>query len=271
VTGLVVAVVFGFGVVLVFDGLTSPRSRDGDRAPWPIRRALRSLAPPLIGGAAALAGTGWPVAAVTGAVVGWELPRWVRSRGDHRRRARRRDAIAEAAARIRDSVRAGVGLGDALSALGAHGPAPIRSACRQLAVDLQLSGMEAALDGLRARLDDPLGDLLCRAVFTADRTGGRNLSTVLEDLAETARRQAATLREIRAHQARNRYTAAIVAAAPVALLLGMRLVNPEYLAPYRTAAGQVVLAVVFALIAAGYLAMARVARLPREPRSGRAR
>jgi len=136
-------------------------------------------------------------------------------------------------------------------------------------LDLQLAGLPAGLEALRERLDDPLGDLLVRALLVADRTGGRNLSQVLDDLAESARRNAATLREVRAHQARNRYTATIVSAAPVVLLVAIRQVNPAYLAPYATAAGQLVLIVVFGLIALGYLAMTRVARLPTEPTARR--
>ena len=268
-TGLVVGITFGLGVLLVFDAFTSPRPVEGSR--WSRRLTIpaRKAGLALASGAACLAFTGWPVAALAGCAIGWTLPGWLTARREGRERAARREAIAEAAARIRDAVRAGAGIPEAFGSLASHGPARLRPEFRQAALDLQLAGLPAGLEALRERLDDPLGDLLVRALLVADRTGGRNLSQVLDDLAESARRNAATLREVRAHQARNRSTATIVSAAPVVLLVAIRQVNPAYLAPYATAAGQLVLIVVFGLIALGYLAMTRVARLPTEPTARR--
>jgi len=269
VIGLLIGLTFGLGVLLLFDALTSPGRDHRTRRVLHLAARGRRAGLALAVGAAGLALTGWVVAAVGGAILGWALPRWLSARRGGRERVARGEAIAEAAARLRDAVRAGAGVPEAFAGLGSHGPSRLRPAFRQAALDLRLGGLPRALEGVRERLDDPLGDLLIRALLVADRTGGRHLSQVLDDLAEAARRQATTLREVRAHQARNRFTAAIVSAAPVALLLAIRQVNPGYLAPYETPAGQLVLAVVLALIALGYLAMSRVARLPAEAVPGR--
>lgn len=263
-TGLLLGAVFGFGVILVFDGLTASRGRGaggrGANLAGLLPKALLAAA----AGAGALALTGWPVAALAGACAGFALPGWVGERRASRERAGRREAIAEASERLRDAVRAGAGVAEGIGSLAAHGPTGLRPAFRQAQVELRLGGVPAALEGLQVRLDDPLGDLLVGALRAADRTGGKNLSAVLEDLAATARRQATTLREIRARQARNLLTARVVAGAPLALLLAIGWVNPGYLAPYRSAAGQLVLALVLAMVGAGYLVMVRTARLPAE-------
>ena len=67
---------------------------------------------------------------------------------------------------------------------------------------------------------------------------------------------------VRAQQAQHETSARIVAAVPVAVLVGLRLLNPAYVAVFDTPAGQAVLAGCAVLVLGGYAAMRHVARLP---------
>jgi hypothetical protein len=67
---------------------------------------------------------------------------------------------------------------------------------------------------------------------------------------------------VRAQQAQHETSARIVAAVPVVVLVGLRLLNPGYVAVFDTPPGQVVLAGCAALLLAGYAAMRHVALLP---------
>jgi Flp pilus assembly protein TadB len=110
-------------------------------------------------------------------------------------------------------------------------------------------------------VSDPSADLFASALGTAERLGSRNLSEVLDALAEATTAQAAAVREARARQTRNHVSARIVAAVPILLLLAIRQANPAYLAPFETPSGQAILAFAFALIWTGYVAMQRAARI----------
>ena len=256
---LMVASVFGFGLLFIFDALVRPDVRLD-----PMRR-LRSTGPAGVGGAVgaalALVATGWPVAIVGGAVVGATLPRSLTRARDEKARLARREAIADVAARLRDSIRSGIGLQDALSQASANAPEALRAELRRLAADVGVSGLASAATTFASRVDDPSAELLASALAFADRMGSRNLSDVLDSLAEATAAQAATIREAKARQTRARMSARIVTAVPLLLVLAIRRANPAYLAPFSTPGGQAVLACALFLVWAGYQTMKRAARI----------
>lgn len=259
---LLVATVFGFGLLLVFDGLVRPDVRVD-----PLRRvrALGPAWPAGAGGAAtALILTGWPVAAMAGATLGATVPRALRTTRDERLSAERREAIAEVSARLRDAIRSGIGLSDALAQAASNAPSAIAPDLRRLVSEARVSGIATAADSFAERVPDPAAELLASALGLAERLGSRNLSEVLDSLAEATLSQAATVREARARQTRARMSARIVAAVPLLLLVAIRRANPAYLAPFGTPAGQMVLAFAIVLVWAGYRAMKRAARIEGE-------
>ena len=258
-TALVVATVFGFGLLLVFDALVRPGIRIE-----PLRR-FRQIGPAGLGGITgslvALVTTGWPVAAIAGAFVGATVPRVMTGSRDERVRLAKREAIAEVAARLRDAIRSGIGLQDALAQAAGNAPASIRADLRRLSTEVGVSGLASAAASFSERVSDPAGELLASALAFADRMGSRNLSEVLDSLAEATAAQAATVREAKARQTRARMSARIVAAVPILLLLAIRRANPDYLAPFSTPGGQAVLGFALLLVWAGYQAMKRAARI----------
>lgn len=256
---LLVATAFGFGLLLVFDALVRP-----DAKPQPVAR-LRAIGPSWIaGGAAALAAlvaTGWPVAVLAAGVLGTKLPATARARREERAALARREAVADVSARLRDAIRSGIGLADALSQAAANAPSAIASDLKRLVSEARVSGLAAAAAAYAERARDPGAELLASALALADRLGSRNLSEVLDSLAEATAAQAATIREARARQTRARASARIVAAVPLLLLVAIRKANPAYLEPFSTPGGQAVLAFALVLIWAGYGAMRRAARI----------
>ena len=177
-------------------------------------------------------------------------------------RAGRSEAVAEVAAGLRDAVRGGLGVTDALGGLARWGPPALRSELAEVATQAAVVGLPQALEGFARRLADPLVDLLAATLALNHRLGGRNLSEVLDDLAAAIRAEAQTLREIRARQAQQRLSARLVAAAPLVIFGGHPPDQPRLPGPLRHPLGQGVLGLALLLITAGYLAMVRVARPP---------
>lgn len=257
---LALGLFFGFGILLVYDGLVRPG------ASLDPRRWLRALGPrgagAFGGAAAAFLFTGWVAAAVTGAVLGGAVPSLISRSRRSREQLSRIEAIADIAARIRDSMRSGMGTHDALAQAAANPPAAIASDLRRLVADVKVSDLRTAAQSFADRVG-PQAELLASALMLGDEAGARSTSEILDALAEAAMSRASTLREARARQTRAKTSARVVAAAPVLLLLMIKQSNPGYLAPFDTAAGQLVLLLAFGLIAAGYAVMLRVARVDR--------
>src|SRR5205814_751984 len=132
--------------------------------------------------------------------------------------------------------------------------------------EMRLIGFDPALAAMRERLADPVFDVVAASLNLNDRLGGRNVSQVLDRLAQATRAELRVQQELRAYQAKNVLSAQIVAGVPLALLVAIRLVNPGYLAILNDPLGQLMLAGCAVSVAIGYLGMLWVTRLPGEKR-----
>jgi tight adherence protein B len=230
-----------------------------------------SLATGGLVGAATWLVLGWPFVALVTGVVGTGLPTWYLHHRRELRRAETQAALADAVDALRSSVRVGMSIEEALVALAAQGPAPLRPALGELARELRLAGFEVAVSRARARLADPVFDTVAAALLMAHRVGGRNLGPVLDSLEQAVRGAARVEREVRAQQARNVLSARIIAGLPLALMVIIRGLNPDYLDPLADPAGQLLLAICLLSVAVGYVLMLRAARLPAHRRTRAAR
>jgi Flp pilus assembly protein TadB len=261
-TALLFACLTGLGLVLLVDGLIRPATRPLGIQPGLLPALLAGAVAGLLAGVGTWLLTGWPVLTLAAIAGGFLLPRAWFSRGDGRVQAARSEAVAELAASLRDAVRGGLGVTEALGGLAAWGPPALRREFSELAAEASVLGLPEALGNFARRLGDPLADLLATTLALNHRLGGRNLAEVLDDLSEAIRAEAQTLREMRARQAQQRLSAKLVAAGPFAILLLLRQTNPDYLTPFRSIIGQGVLALAVLLVVAGYAVMVALARPP---------
>lgn len=257
------AVAVGLGLLLMFQGLVAPRRTHGRRR---TATPLLQVGAAFVGAAAAYVLTQWPVLIVVGGVLGAATPALLMEHRTLEQRLSLTEALADAAAGLRDAVRGGLGLSDGLAGLAVHGPPLLRNELAMLAADAGRNGLGAAAGRFARRLNNPGADLLAATLAFNDRVGGKQVTDVLDAMADELIAEARTLRELRARQARQRASARVVALAPLVLLLILRHVNAGYLEPYETAGGQAVLAVASLLIGAGYALMLRIARTIEPPR-----
>ena len=281
---LVLSVTLGLGLMLLLLALTGRgRPPDEGRAAWAARWgeiarrgagegiglrdfALLSAGAGLASALAVHAALGWPVVTGASALVGLALPGWYRAQRRARRRAEVQEAVADAVAALRDSVRIGLGLEEAVQALGRTGPEPVRGVFREIERDTRLAGFEEALRRQQERVDDAVFDSLAVALAMSYRVGGRNLTAVFDGLSRSVRAAVRARREIRAEQAKHVLSARVIAALPLLLIATIRLSSPGYLEVFSEAAGQGVLALCLLMVACGYAGMLRAAALPEERR-----
>ena len=277
--GAVLGLVLGVGLLLVWSSTWAPaprRERSGRLRPMLTAAGLGEVRP---GGfvlvcvvcafvstvVVLLASRTLPVALVFGAMGGYLPVAVVLGRG--RRRLRELAEVwPEAVDNLASAVRAGMSLGEAVGGLGDRGPEPLREPFRAFARDYQVSGrFEDALDLLKARLADPVGDRVVEGLRVAREVGGGDLGKLLRNLSGHLRDDARTRSELEARQSWTVNAARLAMAAPWAVLL-LLATRGSTLAAYSSAAGAAVLLVGAGVSVVAYRLMVTIGRLPEEQR-----
>jgi len=249
--------------------LTSVREflvRAGLREVTPRQFVLFSLGSSVVAGLVAQVFLGWGLVSALAAAGGLLAPYIYYVRRHDRRRAAVQEGLIEAIEQVRDAIRTGLSIPDALTGLARTGPSALQAEFAVLSREARLLGFEAALLAMRDRLADPIFDVVVAALVVNDRLGGRHVSQVLDRLAEATRAQIRVQQEARAQQGRTVLSARVVAAAPVVALIGLRATNPRYLAIFDTLGGQIVLLGCVLSVGLGYVAMLYLTRLPDQRR-----
>ncbi|HLT11605.1 MAG TPA: type II secretion system F family protein [Micromonosporaceae bacterium] len=252
-SGVVVGVV---GVV----GTTRPRGPDSA-----VRRAIKwlwsghghrrvdqwtrrtTLVVGLLAGASTWLLSGWPVA---GLLVGIAVPGipWLFLAGTAERRAIERLAAIESwTRRVADIVANGLGLQAAIVATATTAPAKIEHEVRGLAADLQAgTSAEYALRRFADEIDDYTCDQVVAPLVLHAGDRGEGLASVLTDLSRSIAAEVEMRRTVDAKRAGPRFAVRFLTGMTVAVLVFF-VVNPQYLAPYGTAFGQLLLLVLAAI------------------------
>jgi tight adherence protein B len=164
------------------------------------------------------------------------------------------------------AVRSGLALPDAVAQLEHAGPAITRPAFAAYAADHRATGSFGyALDRLKSRLADPVGDRIVETLRMAREVGGTEVTTVLRELAAYLRVDLATRGELEARQTWIVSAARLGVAAPwiVLLILSTR---PEAAQAYNSAGGFVLIAGGAIVTFIAYRVMLRIGALPTEAR-----
>ena len=217
--------------------------------------------------------TGWPVVAVAAGAAVAVVPRLLGGSAT-RRQLDRLEALEAWTRRLADLLGSGAGgLEQAIGMSVRTCPAPIAAEVHALARRLRTQGPEPAL---RAFADDlvtgpgglgsPAGDLVAAALILRVRRGGRGLRPVLEALAADVAELVRARRAIEADRAKPRSNVRVLIAITAVVLTLTLVFARDYLAPFTTPMGQVFLAGIVGVFAAGMWLLGRITRLPDAPR-----
>jgi tight adherence protein B len=202
-----------------------------------------------------LAGVGAAAAVVAGAMA------FVRS-ADRRHLARVADQLPGVAQQLAAALQAGLSLRQALARAARDAPEPCRAELARSLDELALgSRLEAALEGLVARV--PAHDLriMVTAILVQRRTGG-NLARALAGLSVRLEERGRLARELRGATAQARMTAWLVAALPLGGGAMAEIAAPGTLArALGEGPGPALLAVAGTLYGAGVVWIRRIGRI----------
>jgi Flp pilus assembly protein TadB len=236
-----------------------------DRGPVPPGLAMRlrhALSTPalasrwagsVVAGVVVLLLTRWPVAAagIAALVLAW--PALFGATADVRAQIARLEALAAWAESLKDTIAGAIGLEAAI-------PRSIDVASPLIRAQLvRLTGrlrsrmpIDQALGRFADELDNPSADLIIAALMVNARLRGPGLHQTLDALSRSAREELDMQRRVEAQRRGIRRGAQLVVAITVVFAVGLGALSRQYVAPYGSPTGQLVLAAVIGIFAAGF-------------------
>ncbi|HEY8451672.1 MAG: type II secretion system F family protein [Micromonosporaceae bacterium] len=230
------------------------------------RRHRLVLAASVVAGAAAWLATGLPVLGLVCAAAVPGVP-WLLAGGAAERRAIARvEAVGDWTRRLRDVAGTGAGLQAAIVSSAATAPPPIADEVRRLAARLQ-AGWHAttALRIFADEIDDAVGDQVVAALLLHLRDRGDKLGAVLSSIADAAAKEVGMRKEADAERASARFSIRFMTGFSV-LVVAVAAFSGDYMRPYGTGPGQVVMAVLTASFVGLLLWVRAMTRPVRPPR-----
>jgi len=210
--------------------------------------------------------TGWPVMVVLGPVAVVWLPRLFSDA-----RAKQRIAALEA---LEDWTRGlagvlvvGAGLEQAIERTAASAPQAIRAPVTRLAQRLRARwGTGEALRAFGDDLDDATADLAVGALILAARQRGPGLVAVLDGLAQTVSEAVRARRLVEIERDKQQNQVRIVTAVAVLTVVVIAVFGRDYLHPYASGVGQLILLAILGIYFGLLLLMRRMASSTPPPR-----
>ncbi|MGW7007656.1 type II secretion system F family protein [Streptomyces sp. NPDC054933] len=263
--GLLCGAAVGGGIALLIVAIRGLPAKPGARRRDPselLRLLSRRVSLAIGAGLLVLLLTRWPILGIAAGVLVFAWDRLFGGAAEERAGMRRVEALAAWTESLRDTIAGAVGLEQAI-------PASARAAAPALRPHL-----DALVDRLRSRtplpdalhhladdLDDPSADIVVAALILNARLRGPGLREVLGALAKSAREEVDMRQRVMAQRASTRRSVQIVIGVSVAFVLGLAVFNRDFVKPYGTPAGQLVLACVCGLFAAGFWWLRKLSRI----------
>ncbi|QKW11058.1 type II secretion system F family protein [Streptomyces sp. NA04227] len=197
--------------------------------------------------------TRWAVAGIAAGVLVFFWDKLFGGAAEERAAMRRVEALAAWTESLRDTIAGAVGLEQAIPA-SARAAAPVLRPHLDALVDRlrARTPLPDALQTLADEIDDASADIIVAALILNAKLRGPGLRQVLGALAKSAREEVDMRQRVMAQRASTRRSVQIVVAVSIAFVLGLSIFNREFVSPYGTAVGQLVLACVCGLFALGF-------------------
>jgi Flp pilus assembly protein TadB len=177
-----------------------------------------------------------------------------------RKSINRLDGLAAWTESLRDTIAGAVGLEQAIPATAVNAAPTIRPALNLLVDRLRVrEPLPSALLKFSDDLDDSSADLIVAALILNSRLRGPGLRDVLGALAESAREELDLRRRVEGSRRSTRRSVQLVIGITLLVPALLVLLNPDYVQPYETIEGQMVLAVVIAIFGLGIIWLRRLA------------
>jgi tight adherence protein B len=203
-----------------------------------------------------------PLSALVGALLGYFLPRmWVGRRIGSRLNAFNKQ-LPDTITLLSNSLRAGSSFLQSIELVSRETPAPMGSEMGRVVREVNLGlSMEEALSNMVRRIKSDDLDLMVTAIGVQQQVGG-NLAEILDTIAFTIRERVRIKGEIRTLTAQGRYSGYLVAFLPIAIMITLNFINPEFMQPLFTELiGQILLVCGAIMMLIGFFAIQKITNI----------
>jgi tight adherence protein B len=198
-------------------------------------------------------------AMIAAAIVGYNLPKWYMNRKRKKRVNKLNEQLPEALTMLSNSLKAGFGLLQALSAASEQLQHPISTEFGRTIHEMNIgSGAEESLIGLSERNGSYDLDIVVTAILV-QRTVGGNLGEILDTVAFTMRERIRIRGEIETLTAQQKLTGIVIGLLPLGVGVLFSVLSPGYIDPlFTTVLGKVMLVVAVILEVVGIMVIQRI-------------
>lgn len=253
----------GGGVLLFIVALRGLPARPPGNPENAIERLRRFLSQrvtlSVIAGLVALVVTRWPIAAIGAALLTLTWRGLLGGGADERLAIARIEALASWTESLRDTIAGAVGLEQAIPS-SLRAVAPVLQEPLRLLVDRlrTRTPLPVALERFAEELNDPSADLIVAALILNSKVRGPGLREVLTALSKSTREELDMRRRVVAQRRSTRRSVQIVVGVTLSVVVLLVLFNRQYVEPYTTVEGQLVLILVLVMFAAGFIWLKRL-------------
>ncbi|MFC4033631.1 type II secretion system F family protein [Streptomyces polygonati] len=215
-----------------------------------------------VAGLVVLGLTRWIVLGAATAVLVFSWNKLFGGAAEERAAMKHIEALAGWTESLRDTIAGAVGLEQAIPASARAAAPALRPHLASLVDRLRSrTPLPEALQHLADEINDASADVIIAALILNARLRGPGLRDVLGALAKSAREEVDMRQRVLAQRASTRRSVQIVVVVSVGFVLGLAIFNRGFVEPYGTAVGQLVLAVVCGLFAAGFWWLRNLAKI----------
>jgi Flp pilus assembly protein TadB len=243
-----------FTAVLAVVGLPERPAGRPTRARASLQQRTSRLIRGVAVGFVTLLATQWVVAGVALGLLAAYWDRIAGSSSAEKHAINRLEALASWTESLRDTIAGAIGLEQAIPATAANAGASIRPSLNLLVDRLRIrEPLPSALMAFSDDLDDPSADVVCAALILNARLRGPGLRDVLSALASSIREELDMRRRIEASRRSIRRSVKIVLFIVLGVMGMMSILNRQYVEPFDSVVGQLVLLVVAVLLFGGLM------------------
>jgi len=232
--------VTGLGLLVIRAGLC------GRRLSWRRQTATESTSLKALAIGATVAATtflltGWTLVAGASGLASGLIVGVSGKRGTSRHNEQVAEAMALWTEQLRDTLAAAHGLQQTLLATSVHAPERIAPQVQRLAAKLPYAPVSQSLREFASEVNHSSADFVAAALIAATEHEARDVGALLGHLARCSREEARMYQRIWIGRSRTRAAVRIISFTVTGFVGALLLLNRDYLAPYGTTSGQIVL------------------------------
>jgi Flp pilus assembly protein TadB len=171
------------------------------------------------------------------------------------------EALAVWTEQLRDTIAGASGIEQAITVTARTAPPLLRPAVERLSARIGFTPLQHAVREFASEVDHPLADFVAAALITAAENQVREMGSLLGHLAQCCRDDVSMRTRVWVARARTRSAVRIIAVVVVVFVLGLILLDPDYLEPYGTPTGIAVAVLIAGMFAGSFAAMKRLGRI----------